>query len=304
MPVTTTRRSSRSARAVVTHRSAPPASDWSRGMMIDSVASTATSPSTLATAAARPNMPRSFSSSTSRRSVSPGCTRRRKRQSSMPAKRPSLPRYSSRVSTATPPVCASASTISTPGMIGRPGKCPVNCGSLAVTFLIADRPLARLQLDHAVDEQERIAVREDPHDVGRLERQAGGRHRFGHWLRHAPTVYALPATKAAGPTRSSRLVLTSRLQEGGVVDDPTMEGEVRLHAADLELGQGASRARQRDRPRSRPTPSAWPAASRRTAAPRSRRTGACRRARPARRAAAARRPRRSAARSCRRDPRR
>ena len=66
---------------------------------------------------------------------------RRKRQSSMPANSPSLPRYSSRVMTATAAVWASASTMSTPGMIGRSGKWPVNCGSLAVTALI---PTARL----------------------------------------------------------------------------------------------------------------------------------------------------------------
>ena len=54
MPVTTTRRSP----SRIGLSSAHP---WSRGMMIDSVASTATSPSTLATPRTRPNMPRSFS---------------------------------------------------------------------------------------------------------------------------------------------------------------------------------------------------------------------------------------------------
>src|SRR5664280_1717848 len=36
----------------------------------------------------------------------------------------------------TPAVCAMPSIISTPGNTGLPGKCPWNCGSLIVTFLI------------------------------------------------------------------------------------------------------------------------------------------------------------------------
>ena len=36
-----------------------------------------------------------------------------------------------------PPTWAIASTISTPGIKGRSGKCPWNCGSFIVTFLIA-----------------------------------------------------------------------------------------------------------------------------------------------------------------------
>ena len=59
-------------------------------------------------------------------------------------------------------------------MIGRPGKWPVNCGSLAVTCLIADRPLSRLELDDPVDEEERIPMRKDAHDLRRLERQRQG----------------------------------------------------------------------------------------------------------------------------------
>ena len=33
-------------------------------------------------------------------------------------------------------VCAMPSTIKTPGMTGLSGKCPVNCGSFIVTFLM------------------------------------------------------------------------------------------------------------------------------------------------------------------------
>ena len=57
-------------------------------------------------------------------SSSPGSTIRLKRTSSIPAKSASLPRFSSSESAAIAPACASASTMITPGMIGRPGKCP------------------------------------------------------------------------------------------------------------------------------------------------------------------------------------
>ena len=64
-------------------------------------------------------------------SSSPGSTIRLKRTPSMPAKSASRPRFSSCESTATAPVWAIASTISTPGMIGRPGKCPARYHSSA-----------------------------------------------------------------------------------------------------------------------------------------------------------------------------
>ena len=65
MPVTTTRRSPSRIGLFSAHALVARDDD-------QSVASTATSPSTLATALTRPNMPRSFSTVTSRRSVSPG----------------------------------------------------------------------------------------------------------------------------------------------------------------------------------------------------------------------------------------
>ena len=60
----------------------------SAGMTKLSVASQATSPSTVATPRPRPNRMPSFSIVTSRRSTSPGTTIRLKRQSSMPANSP------------------------------------------------------------------------------------------------------------------------------------------------------------------------------------------------------------------------
>jgi len=47
---------------------------------------------------------------------------------------------SSLESSATPPTCASASTINTPGITGYPGKCPWKNGSLTETFF---KPTAR-----------------------------------------------------------------------------------------------------------------------------------------------------------------
>ena len=51
----------------------------------------------------------------------------------MPAKNAILPRFSSSTSTATAPACAIASTIRTPGITGRAGKCPGNHQSSART---------------------------------------------------------------------------------------------------------------------------------------------------------------------------
>ena len=54
-----------------------------------------------------------------------------------------------------PPTWAIASMMSTPGMIGWPGKCPWKNGSLIVTFLMPDDPLVALDLDDPVHQQER-----------------------------------------------------------------------------------------------------------------------------------------------------
>ena len=59
-----------------------------------------------------------------------------------------------------PPACASASSTSTPGITGCPGKWPWKNGSLPVTFFHAEDALAGLELDHAVDQQERVAMRQ------------------------------------------------------------------------------------------------------------------------------------------------
>jgi hypothetical protein len=56
--------------------------------------------------------------------------------------------------------CASASSISTPGITGRCGKWPVKKGSLIVTFFSALIRTLGLELEHTVDQQDGIAVRQ------------------------------------------------------------------------------------------------------------------------------------------------
>src|SRR5207248_952925 len=63
----------------------------------------ASSPPTRASALPRPTGPRTRSSSQRSYSTSPGSTMRLKRHSSLPAKKASLPRFSSSLSTATAP---------------------------------------------------------------------------------------------------------------------------------------------------------------------------------------------------------
>ena len=57
-------------------------------------------------------------------------------------------------------VCAMASSISTPGITGRCGKWPTKNGSLMVTFFSALMLLPFSYRQHAVHQQERIAVRQ------------------------------------------------------------------------------------------------------------------------------------------------
>jgi hypothetical protein len=83
------------------------------------VASAASASATYAFPARRTVLPRFWSTSTSSRSWSPGTTGRRNFTSSSDMKYPTLVSgRSSCDSNSTPPACASASTIRTPGMIG------------------------------------------------------------------------------------------------------------------------------------------------------------------------------------------
>ena len=94
----------------------------------------------------------------------------------MPAKNAILPRFSSSTSTATAPACAIASTISTPGITGRSGKCPGNHQSSARTSRVATTLRARLELDHLVEQQERVAVRAGSRSISSLPNGTAGNH--------------------------------------------------------------------------------------------------------------------------------
>ncbi len=63
-----------------------------------------------------------------------------------------------------PPTWAIASMISTPGMIGWPGKVALKERLVDRDVLDADDPLAVLDLDDPIDQQERIAMRQDVQD--------------------------------------------------------------------------------------------------------------------------------------------
>ena len=60
----------------------------------------------------------------------------------------------------TPAVCAMPSIINTPGKTGLPGKWPWKCGSLMVTFLMPMPCFVASDVDHAIDHQKRIAMRQ------------------------------------------------------------------------------------------------------------------------------------------------
>src|ERR1019366_10486369 len=106
------------------------------GMMKLSVAWQATWPSTVAVPRPRPKRLPSLSMVTSRRSVSPGLTTRLKRHSSIPPNRPIRSPKPGCLATKMAIVWASASTWSTPGMTGSPGKWPWKNHSVALTALI------------------------------------------------------------------------------------------------------------------------------------------------------------------------
>ena len=51
--------------------------------------------------------------------------------------------------------------------------------------LDADDPAVRLELGHAIDQQERVPMRQNPLDGGVVERQRQWRGGVGHWVRRA-----------------------------------------------------------------------------------------------------------------------
>ena len=81
-----------------------------------------------------PALAPTWSSSTVISRRSPGVTCRRKRALSIPPKSGRQPLKRVSASNAMPPSWAIASTMSTPGRVGRPGKCPLKNGSAPVNL--------------------------------------------------------------------------------------------------------------------------------------------------------------------------
>ena len=80
------------------------------------------------------------------------------------------------------------SMISTPGITGWLGKCPAKNGSLTETFLMPIADCVQHHVDHPVEHQERVAVRDIVHDaldIDQLDRSCPARRR---WLRSASMV--------------------------------------------------------------------------------------------------------------------
>ena len=141
-----------------------------------SVARHASSPSTRASALPRPIGPRTRSSSHRSSSTSPGSTIRLKRQSSMPAKSASLPRFSSSLKHRD----RAGLRERLDDQHARHDRASRESGRLryhssARTVFRATAPSPGRQLEHLVDQEERLAVREDL-----LDRLAAERRRDGH----------------------------------------------------------------------------------------------------------------------------
>jgi hypothetical protein len=117
------------------------------------------------------------------RNWSPGTTGRRNRARSTPVNMMSLLlRSSISVSSSAPPAWAMASTISTPGMMGRLGKCPGKKRLVDGYILERHDALLALNLDHSVDEQKRKAVRQDLENIDDVERGLYRRRGCGRWM--------------------------------------------------------------------------------------------------------------------------
>ena len=92
------------------------------------------------------------------------------------------------------PTCATASVSMVGGEHGPPARALGQIALVCRHVLDADDALVELELGDAVDEQERIAVREDLLDrrVVERERQRRGRHRGAS--RRSPSGMPLPVT--------------------------------------------------------------------------------------------------------------
>ena len=137
-------------------------------------------------------------------------------------------------SSSTAPAWAIASTISTPGMTGCPGKCPAKNGSLIVTFLRATIRFPASISSDAVHEQERIAVRNASEDRPDVHHRSPSRS-----SRPSRRVDALPSECTS--LRSSR----------ELPDLATVRFHLRWSTAGIPATNDRSRQDRRERPTSR-----------------------------------------------------
>ncbi len=158
-----------------------------------------------------------------------------------------------------PPACAIASISSTPGTIGWPGKWPWKNSSLIVKFLIATIRCFELDLEHAVDQQHRIAVRQDRLDPADVPVDVRRRQ-------DSPLLSRWPGPRARSSRRSTAPELGQPPQQR-LLAPPVGDRHRR------DAGDGRPRGRLRRRPptskrparrrRSRRCPAtpAWPAST-------------------------------------------
>ena len=90
----------------------------------------------------------------------------------MPANSGSFPRFSGFTSTAMAQVCASASTMITPGHDRPTGKMPLEEPLVFADELAGDRAHTGIELEHLVDEEKRVAMGDDRLDDVASERRA------------------------------------------------------------------------------------------------------------------------------------
>ena len=138
-----------------------------------SVPRAASLPSTLASARPLPIGPRMRSRSHVSSSSSPGSTIRLKRTPSMPAKSASRPRFSSCAQHRDRARLRHRLDDQDAGHDRPPGKVACQIPLVRANGLPRDDALAGLELDHLVDQEERVAVREDLFDLRFVERGLG-----------------------------------------------------------------------------------------------------------------------------------
>ena len=113
-------------------------------------------------------------------------------------------------------------------MIGSPGQWPRKNGSLTLTFLIATTRRPGIELEHPVDQQERVAVRQEAHDPGDVE-HAVFPERAGRSARSAFDRRLLEQ-----PPRQGVVGLVSRpVGDDEPVEVEAQESEVADHVEDL-----------------------------------------------------------------------